>query len=170
MEKCAKNLTRLALYASRMPTWWRVPLPAHSWESRHSTGGGATSGNRTVPGSTPSQSSAIPILFLSAGTEVENRNLVVTLRVQYFFNSVKKFRRMNGPTILDGLHNSRCGSFCCVRVNLIAAKICMVKHKDFIMFYILARIKHNLELQYHFYRNSRSRGNPYSVIVNMSFP
>jgi len=49
---------------------------------------------------------------------------------------------MNGPTILDGLHSFRCGSFRCVRVILDAAKICMHKHKDFIHFYIFGRVKH----------------------------
>ena len=31
-------------------------------------------------------------------------------------NQEKRNQCMNGPTILDGLHNSRCGSFCCVCV------------------------------------------------------
>jgi len=43
-------------------------------------------------------------------------------------NQQKKIQRMNGPTILDGLHNSRCGSFCCVRIILDDAIICMDKH------------------------------------------
>ena len=35
---------------------------------------------------------------------------------------------MNGPTILNGLHNSICSSFRCVRIFQDAAKICMDKH------------------------------------------
>ena len=40
----------------------------------------------------------------------------------------KRIQHMNGPTILDGLHNSRCDSFCCVRVILDVAAFCMDKH------------------------------------------
>ena len=43
-------------------------------------------------------------------------------------NQIKKIQRMNGPTILDCLHNSRCGNFSYVRVIPDAAKICMDKH------------------------------------------
>ena len=45
-------------------------------------------------------------------------------RPSYNFNFIKgtlhsqqkKIQRMNDHIILDGLHNFRCGSFCCVRV------------------------------------------------------
>ena len=43
-------------------------------------------------------------------------------------NQQKKIQHMNGFTILDGLYNSRCDSFCCDSVILDAAKICMDKH------------------------------------------
>ncbi len=36
---------------------------------------------------------------------------------------------MNDPTILDGLNNSRCGSFRCDSVFLDAAKICLDKQQ-----------------------------------------
>ena len=71
---------------------------------------------------------------------------------------------MSRPIILDGLHNSRCGSFHSVGIILDAEKLHGQTHKDFIIFYILGHIKHILELQNHFYRNSRSRGDPCSII------
>ena len=57
-------------------------------------------------------------------------------RLSYNFNFIKgslhnqqeKIQCMNGPTIPDGLLNSRCGSFRCVRVILDAAKICLDKY------------------------------------------
>ena len=45
-----------------------------------------------------------------------------------FYNLKKKIQRQNGSAILDGLHNSRCGSFHCVCIILDDAIICMDKN------------------------------------------
>jgi len=102
-----------------------------------------------------------------------NRKLFSSLNLNFIKGTLhtqqKKFQRMNSPTILDGLHNARCCSFHCVHVILDAAKICMDKHKDFIIFYILGWVKRILEFWFNFYRNSRSWSNPCSVICEYEF-
>ena len=49
-------------------------------------------------------------------------------------NQQQKFQRMNSPIVLDGLHNSRCDSFCCVHVILDGAKICTQGFHHFLHF------------------------------------
>ena len=58
-----------------------------------------------------------------------------------------KIQCINGSTIPDRLYDYRCSSF---YVCLIpdAAKIYMDKHKDFIIFNILCRLKRIIELRY----------------------
>ena len=51
------------------------------------------------------------------------------------YNLQKKIQCQNGLEVLDGLHNSRYGSFCCVRVILDDANICMDKHTRISSFY-----------------------------------
>jgi hypothetical protein len=51
------------------------------------------------------------------------------------YNLQKKIQHQNGLAIQDGLHNSRCGSFCCVRVILDDAIVCMDIHTKIFSFF-----------------------------------
>ena len=50
------------------------------------------------------------------------------------YNLQKKIQRLNGLAILDGLHNSRCGSFRCVPVIVDDAKSALINTQGFYHF------------------------------------
>ena len=75
-----------------------------------------------------------------------------------------KIQRQNGSAILDGLHNSRCGSFHCVHAILDDALSARINTQGFHHFLHFGPCKCILELWYQFYCHSRWWGPPYSVI------
>jgi len=79
-------------------------------------------------------------------------------------NLKNKIQRMNGPTILDCLNNSRCGSFHCV--CMMSPKSAWINTQGFRHFPHLICI---LELCYPPYRTSRSSVSSNSLICEYDF-